>query len=69
MNYREEGQEDEVIEDYQLIHKPWTAVSGVIRREFEPIEPGSYGYAFLRALEVAKKKALVKKYKHAKAKK
>jgi hypothetical protein len=50
MNYREEGQPSE-IPDYGLIHKPWTAISGLIRRKFEPIVPGSYGYAFQQVLE------------------
>ena len=56
MNYREDGQppdEDESIDDYDLIHKPWTAISGVIRRKFEPIVPGSYGHAFQEALKHA----------------
>ena len=56
MNYREEGQEGKKIGDYGLIHKPWTAISGVIRREFEPIVPGSYGYAFQQALAKAQAK-------------
>jgi hypothetical protein len=63
MNYREEGQEEgESIDDYDLIHKPWTAISGVIRRKFEPIVPGSYGHAFQQALEKAAKKG--GKHKH-----
>ena len=53
MNYHEEGQEDERLSDYSLIHKPWTAISGVIRRKFEPIVPGSYGSAFQEALKKA----------------
>eukprot|EP00545_Synedropsis_sp_CCMP1620_P002737 CAMPEP_0119014186 /NCGR_PEP_ID=MMETSP1176-20130426/9403_1 /TAXON_ID=265551 /ORGANISM="Synedropsis recta cf, Strain CCMP1620" /LENGTH=485 /DNA_ID=CAMNT_0006967335 /DNA_START=52 /DNA_END=1509 /DNA_ORIENTATION=+ len=52
MNYKEHNEKDgDVISDYTMIHKPWTAISGVIQREFEPIVPGSYGFAFERALE------------------
>ena len=62
MNYKEDWENgEEEIEDYSLIHKPWTAISGLIRRKFEPIIPGSYGYAFNQALEKAKTKSKHKK--------
>jgi hypothetical protein len=53
MNYREKREQKPgyEVEDYDLIHKPWTATSGVGRRDFEPVVPGSYGYAFQKVLE------------------
>jgi len=51
MNYREDP--DDVYDDYDLIHMPWTAISGVIRRQVEPVVPGSFGYGFWKALERA----------------
>lgn len=64
MNYKERNQKDgDEISDYNMIHKPWTAISGVIQREFEPIVPGSYGYAFERALEKAAKTNMEKRDK------
>ena len=64
MNHRESHETgDAEITDYLMIHKPWTAISGVIRRQFEPIVPGSYGYAFQEALEKAGKTTTKKKKK------
>jgi hypothetical protein len=51
INYRENDQDDGSLGNYDLIHKPWTGISAVIRRKFEPIVPGSYGYAFQKALD------------------
>ncbi len=48
MAHREED-EDEVTE-YDLIHKPWTAVAGLRVRSPEPLRPGTYGAAFRAAL-------------------
>lgn len=42
---------DDGSNDYDVIHGPWTAISGVSRRQMEAIVPGSYGYAFRKALE------------------
>ena len=65
MNHRESHQTKggSKISDYDMIHKPWTAISGVIRRKFEPIVPGSYGYSFQEALEKAGKTTTKKKKK------
>jgi hypothetical protein len=43
MTYREPGQTDRDADDYDLIHKAWTAVLGVREREIEQPEPGTYG--------------------------
>ncbi|MFB0834568.1 hypothetical protein ACX8Z9_06180 [Arthrobacter halodurans] len=43
MAYREPGQTDEDVDDYDLIHKAWTAVLGVRERVIEQPEPGNYG--------------------------
>lgn len=62
-NSLEEDSEEE-LDDYQLIHKPWTATAGLVRRDFEPVNSGSYGEAFQHALKRAgflKKKAKVDK--------
>lgn len=64
MNYKEKDEKDgDVIPDYDMIHKPWTAISGVIQRAFEPIVPGSYGYAFEKAIAKAAKGNTKKKSK------
>ena len=41
--YREPGETDAEVEDYDLIHKPWTGISGVRIRVWEPADPGTYG--------------------------
>jgi hypothetical protein len=61
MNVRKSDEQEEKISDYDMIPKPWTAISGVIQRKFEPIVPGSYGYAFQ---EVLKKTSEKKKKKN-----
>ena len=43
MTYRESGETDEDVEDYDLVHKAWTGVLGVRDRNLEPAEPGTYG--------------------------
>ena len=43
MAYREPDQTDEDVDDYDLIHKAWTAVLGVRERNIEPAEQGTYG--------------------------
>jgi hypothetical protein len=43
MTYREPGQTDAEVDDYDLIHKAWTAVLDVRDRELEPAEPRTYG--------------------------
>jgi hypothetical protein len=43
MAYREPGQTDQDVDDYDLVHKAWTAVLGVREREIEQPEPGTYG--------------------------
>lgn len=43
MAYREPGQSDRDVDDYDLIHKAWTAVLGVREREIEKPEHGTYG--------------------------
>lgn len=49
--------------DYNNIHKPWTGISGVEPRMFEPVVPGSYGYAFQQAMAKAAKNEENKKRK------
>ena len=43
MAYREPGETDAMVEDYDFIHKAWTGISGVRNRVIEPPEPGTYG--------------------------
>jgi hypothetical protein len=43
MNYREPGEKDADVEDYDFIHKAWTGVLGVRDRAIESPEPGTYG--------------------------
>jgi hypothetical protein len=43
MTYREEGETDEDVDDYDLVHKAWTAVLGIRERVIEPPELGTYG--------------------------
>lgn len=43
MNYRQEGETDAEIDDYDIVHYPWTAVLGIRDRKPEPPEPGTYG--------------------------
>ena len=45
MKHRE-SYEDAESNPYDLIHKPWTAISGVRRRIPEPELPGTYGAMF-----------------------
>jgi hypothetical protein len=43
MTYREPGQTDKDVDDYDLVHKAWTGISGVRVRIPEPAKPGTYG--------------------------
>jgi len=43
MDYRQDGETDANIDDYGLIHYPWTGVLGVRVRELEQPKPGTYG--------------------------
>ena len=43
MNYRPDGEADANIDDYGLIHYPWTAILGIRPRQFEQPTPGTYG--------------------------
>jgi hypothetical protein len=43
MTYREPGETTADADDYDLVHKAWTAVLGVREREIEPPDPGTYG--------------------------
>jgi hypothetical protein len=43
MNYREPGETDKDLDDYDLIHKPWSATIGIRPRVPEPAAPGTYG--------------------------
>ena len=41
--YREPGETDAMVDDYDAIHKAWTGVSGVRDQIIEPADPGTYG--------------------------
>jgi hypothetical protein len=43
MAYREPGETDAMVEDYDFIHKAWTGISGVRNRVIEEPVPGTYG--------------------------
>ncbi|MFD1211589.1 hypothetical protein ACFQ36_05990 [Arthrobacter sp. GCM10027362] len=43
MTYREPGEKDKDVTNYDLVHKAWTAVLGIRERTIEPAEPGTYG--------------------------
>jgi hypothetical protein len=43
MAYREPGETDQDVDDYDLVHKAWTGVLGVREREIEEPAPGNYG--------------------------
>jgi len=43
MAYREPGEADEGVSDYDLVHKAWTGMLGVRVRNIQPAEPGTYG--------------------------
>jgi hypothetical protein len=43
MNYRQEGETDAEIDDYDIVHYPWTAVLGLRDRKPLQPEPGTYG--------------------------
>lgn len=43
MAYREPGETDEDVSQYDLVHKAWTGMLGVRARNIEPAEPGTYG--------------------------
>lgn len=41
MTHREPGEKG--LDDYDLVHKAWTGISGVLARVPEPAKPGTYG--------------------------
>ncbi len=43
MAYREEDQTEADLNDYKLIHKPWTGLTGLRLRNLEEPKPGTYG--------------------------
>lgn len=45
-----EHYEQKEISDYDALHKPWTAIAGLRRRFFEPVDKGSYRAAFERVM-------------------
>ena len=50
MDYRQEGESDAELDDYRLIHYPWTGVLGLRDRQMEQPEPGTYGEIVRRRL-------------------
>ncbi|MGI9522791.1 MAG: hypothetical protein ACR2PG_14210 [Hyphomicrobiaceae bacterium] len=50
MAHREKGEADATLDDYTLIHKPWTAALGLRSRRLEQPNPGTYGGAVRRWL-------------------
>ena len=45
-----EHYEPKEISDYDALHKPWTAIAGLRRRFFEPVDEASYRAAFERVM-------------------
>ena len=43
MAFRQDGETDATIDDYGLVHYPWTAVLGIRSRQLELPAPGNYG--------------------------
>jgi hypothetical protein len=43
MDYRQEGETDESIDDYGLVHYPWTSILGVRERQLEEPKSGNIG--------------------------
>jgi hypothetical protein len=43
MAYREEGETDAEVDDYDAVHKAWTGILGVRVRNIEEPMPGTYG--------------------------
>jgi hypothetical protein len=43
MNFRRDGETKGSLDDYALIHRPWTAVLGLRERRPEPPGAGTYG--------------------------
>lgn len=43
MSYRETGQMESDVDNYDLVHKAWTAILGVRTHNVELAEPGTYG--------------------------
>lgn len=50
MNYRQEGETDAELDDYDIIHYPWTAILGLRDRKPEEPRPGTIGGAIRRWL-------------------
>lgn len=51
MNYRRDGETDADLNDYNLIHYPWTGVLGLRVRQVEQPKPGTYGGIVRRWLQ------------------
>ena len=43
MDYRQDGETDANIDDYDLVHYPWTGILGIRLRQPEEPKPGTYG--------------------------
>lgn len=55
LNHKEPWQQHgEEISDYDLVHKPWTAISGTIRRDFDQVIEGSYGSEWMAIMQRTK---------------
>ena len=50
MSYRQQGEADAELDDYRLIHYPWTGVLGIRERQIEQPKPGTYGTVVRRWL-------------------
>lgn len=50
MNYRQDGETDAELDDYDIVHYPWTAVLGLRDRKLEQPKPGTYGALIRRWL-------------------
>jgi hypothetical protein len=43
MSYREPGETDQNVDNYDLVHKAWTGVLGIRNRALEKPMSGNYG--------------------------
>jgi hypothetical protein len=50
MTYREPGETDEDVDDYDAVHKAWTAMLGLRVRVLEPVRENTYGAVVRRWL-------------------
>ena len=53
MDYRQDGETDENIDDYGLVHYPWTSILGVRVRKLDQRKPDNYGGVISRRLKLA----------------